>query len=151
MEEDLYLGDHDFDDYYLDDFALENVVDPADLAIYNELNQFKPRGSGHFLNKTQRRNIVYGHNVLHMSATEIHNYFFEGANRDVPEIKPLCTIGRIRDILATELQDPQHYVVGPYKRRGTRRRHLIRGSFEAVSLLDLFSDGEYTSYSNDIF
>ena len=99
MEEDLYLGDHDFDDYYLDDFALENELDPADLAIYNELNQFKPRGSGHFLNKTQRRNIVYGHNVLHMSATEIHNY-------DVPEKKPLCTIGRISDILAKELQDP---------------------------------------------
>ena len=79
-----------------------------------------------------------------MSATEIHNCYFEGANRDVPEKKPLCTIGRIRDILAKELQDPQHYVEGPYKRRGTRRRHLIRGSFEAVSLLDLFSDGEYT-------
>ena len=38
MKEDLYLGDD------LDDFALDNVLSFIDLAIYNELIQFRPRG-----------------------------------------------------------------------------------------------------------
>ena len=72
---------------------MEEDLDLDDLVAYDELLQFRPRGSGHFLNKSQRRQIAYGYMVLHLSAREIHNNYFEGATRH-----PLCTIGRIRDI-----------------------------------------------------
>ena len=112
---------------------MEEDLDLDDLVAY------RPRGSGHFLNKSQRRQIAYGYMVLHLSAREIHNNYFEGVTRH-----PLCTIGRIRDILGSEVLDPQRYVGGPYRRRGLHRGYLIRGSLEAVSLMDLFSDGHYT-------
>ena len=60
---------------------------------------------------------------------------------------PLCTVGRIRNIIYEELRDVQqrqHYVIGPYKRSGWPSGHLIRGSLEAITLIDMFSEGEYT-------
>ena len=117
-------------------------INPEDLEVYEGLVGFRPHGRGNHLLEQQRRQITHASTVFHMTPGEIHNYFFEGATDD-----PLCTVGRIRDIIREELQNAeqqQHYVLGPYKRTGRIRGHLIRGSVEANTLLDLFSEGEYT-------
>lgn len=43
-----------------------------------------------------------------------------------------------------DAQQRQHYVVGSYKRTGRMRGHPIRGTVKAKTLLQLFSEGEYT-------
>ena len=111
---------------------------PDDLEEYAGLIQFKQHGNGHFLSKSQRRQIIYAYFVRHRSARYIHREYFEGSTAS-----PLCTLRRVYDIISEARKNPQRYVQGPSKRTGRQRGYLIRGSIEAEILLDLFIDGEY--------
>lgn len=115
-------------------------MDPPNLAAFAEFDRVAPKlpkGKGFHLSKYQRRQIYRAQEVK--KAKTIHIEYFEAGNF------PLCSAGRIRNILAQELGDPDRYLRGPFKRTGRRRAHLIRGSLEVEVLLDLFSVGEYRS------